>query len=80
LHRIGKADSPICQRCKIEDKSVHYFLVRCPAYCQQRDQLSRNAGYSATYMTNLLSDQKLQKHLILYLGQTRRFKTVFGQL
>ena len=32
LHRMGKADTPVCPCCRRADETVHHFLLHCPAH------------------------------------------------
>ncbi|KAF9007851.1 hypothetical protein BDQ17DRAFT_1178234, partial [Cyathus striatus] len=37
LHRIGKVASPMCTKCNTNSpESVDHFLLRCPAFANQR--------------------------------------------
>jgi len=39
LHRIGKVNSPKCPVCHMRDKTVHHYLIACPAHRATRNQL-----------------------------------------
>ena len=36
LHRIGKAESPICPACRAHNETVHHYLLVCPALASLR--------------------------------------------
>jgi len=40
LHKVGKAESARCHADKPEDEMVHHFLLMCPAYTMQQNQLA----------------------------------------
>jgi hypothetical protein len=39
LHKIGKADSPLCPACQSTQETMHHNLFRCPAFSEQRKTL-----------------------------------------
>jgi len=41
LHRIGKAGSATCPACLSDDKSIHHYLLMCPAYAAQNEKTER---------------------------------------
>ncbi|RDB28923.1 putative RNA-directed DNA polymerase from transposon X-element [Hypsizygus marmoreus] len=44
LHRITKADSPVCPACHQYDETVAHFLLHCPAHERARNTLLRQGG------------------------------------
>ncbi|KAJ7201171.1 hypothetical protein GGX14DRAFT_338206, partial [Mycena pura] len=78
LHRIQKADSPICPNCHQADESVAHFLLHCPAYHTARNTMHHAAGPNAFVVSKLLSSPKLLPHLFRFLGRTGCFHTVHG--
>ena len=73
LHRIGKADTPVCPCCRREDETVLYFLLRCPAHAIARRALTQSVGRDASYIRKLLSNPGTIPHTLEYVGATRRF-------
>jgi ribonuclease HI len=73
LNRIGKADSPVCPCCMRDDKTVHHFLLHCPAHAIARRALGQAAGQDANYIQKLLSNLTAIPHLLKYVGATKRF-------
>jgi ribonuclease HI len=80
LHRIGKAESPICPCCRQHEETVHHFLIRCPAHRNARTALTHAAGRDATSLHKLLSKPKLIPHLFRFIGRAGRLRSVFGDL
>ena len=44
LHRISKADSPLCELCGCREETVHHFLFDCLAHEHARFKLGRKLG------------------------------------
>ncbi|KAJ7042940.1 hypothetical protein C8F04DRAFT_944955, partial [Mycena alexandri] len=80
LHRIQKADSPICPCCRQADETVMHYLLRCPAHADARRELVRAGGSQARVLAKLLGLPKLLPHLFRFLGRTGRFHSVHGEL
>lgn len=80
LHRIKRADSPICEQCGIMPETVHRYLRECPAYEEQRKRLDGNAGEAVTQLRTLLNAPRMMKHLFRYVHNTRRFHATYGDL
>jgi hypothetical protein len=80
LHRICKADSPLCPCCRQADETVAHYLVHCPEHLRARQELYRAAGPDAHVLSKLLGSPKMLPHLCRYLGRTGRFHTVHGTL
>jgi ribonuclease HI len=80
LHRIHRADSPICAQCHGGAETVLHYIMICPAYTAQRVLLRREGGRHAMSIGKLLSDAKLLPHLFRFIGRTGRFQETFGEL
>ncbi|KAJ7032161.1 hypothetical protein C8F04DRAFT_959286, partial [Mycena alexandri] len=80
LHKINKADSPLCPGCRQADETVEHYLLRCPAHADARRELVRAGGPRTRVLTKLLRIPELFPHLFRYLGRTGRFHTVHGVL
>jgi hypothetical protein len=80
LHKIKKADLPLCPCCRLADKTVEHYLIHCPAHRDARRELVRAGGLQTQILTKLLGSPKLIPHLFRFLGCTSRFHTVHGEL
>jgi hypothetical protein len=80
LHRITRADSPTCQGCGARKETVHHFLMVCPKYMAQRQQMAAEGGRGTLVMARLLSSSKLTRHLFDYIARTKRFEDTFGDI
>ncbi|EPT00321.1 hypothetical protein FOMPIDRAFT_1122960 [Fomitopsis schrenkii] len=80
LHRIRKADSPICEQCGIAPETVYHYLRECPAYRTQRERMDGDAGEAATQMRTLLNSPKTMKHLFKYINETGQLRATYGDL
>ncbi|KAJ7158439.1 hypothetical protein C8R46DRAFT_836987, partial [Mycena filopes] len=78
LHKIQKAESPVCPCCRQADESVEHYLVHCPAHNDARRELYRTGGRNARVMSKLMGQPELLPHLFRYLARTGRFHTVHG--
>ncbi|KII84396.1 hypothetical protein PLICRDRAFT_66227, partial [Plicaturopsis crispa FD-325 SS-3] len=80
LHRIRKAESPLCPACHQREETVHHFLVTCPAWDAQRHALKQALpwGERALTMRGLLSQPKSLEHLLRFVGNTGRLRAQFG--
>jgi len=73
LHRIGKTNSPMCHTCSHQRETVHYYLMTCPAYMEQRRQLEQQVGRAAKSLKMLLTNLKIFPHLFQYISATHHF-------
>jgi len=80
LHRIHRADSPICAQCNGAKETVMHFLALCPAYQGQRRLLLQEGGQHTLSVHRILNDAKLLPHLFCYIACTGRFCETFGDL
>ena len=55
LHRIKKANSPLCKSCLLAEESTHHYLLECRAHSHARVAMSRKLGRKATSMKHLLN-------------------------
>lgn len=78
LHRIGKADSPLCPQCEESRESVAHFLFSCPAHARHRDRLSYTIGRDAHSLRGTLGTKENLKHVFAYVNGTQRLKPTFG--
>lgn len=80
LHRIGKAESPLCPQCEESRESVNHFLFACPAYARHRDRLSYEIGRDAQSLRGMLGVEENLKHVFAYVNSTQRLKPTFGKV
>jgi hypothetical protein len=80
LHRINKAESPICPCCRQADETVAHYLLYCSAHRDARRELTREGGRDATVITKLLGNTKLYPPLFRFIARTDRFRTVHGTI
>jgi hypothetical protein len=80
LHRINRADSPVCPCCRREDETVLHYLMHCPAHANARAEMHRVGGRPSRDITKLLSRPKLLPLLFQFIARSGRYRTVFGEL
>jgi ribonuclease HI len=76
LHRINKADSPICPSCKLADETIRHVMYECPEYRQVRRERLDGLGRNSRDTQFLLSTKKGAEALTSYLKGTKRFEPV----
>lgn len=64
--RIQKEDTPTCPSCRTTRETVYHYLMECPAFNEQRDQLARDAGPAARSMKDLLNPASTMRPLFRY--------------
>jgi len=80
LFRIGKLSSPICPTCKQGEKSTHHYLVEYITWRYERWHMGKELGNAARSADCMLNSRKGVKQLLRFVGQTARFKQVFGDV
>lgn len=78
LHRIKKADSPLCPHCNNKEETVRHFLTECPAYDIERKELQNGCRNYDLPLKVLLATAEGMKATIEYVQHTKRFKKPFG--
>ena len=73
LHRIGKADSPLCMLWRHGEETVHHYLFDCPAHEHARFALRCKLGRLSKSLHHILRSQKELKPLLHYVNETGRF-------
>jgi hypothetical protein len=63
LHRIQKAESPICPCCHNHNETVAHYVLHCPAHGPARHEMFHMAGRDARNLSKLLTTPKLFPHL-----------------
>jgi hypothetical protein len=80
LFNMGQVDSPACDRCGYRSETTLHYLLRCPAYSNQRDTLAFKLGDQAHSIPQLLSSRRALPSLFKFINNTSRFRSVFGDL
>jgi hypothetical protein len=84
LHRIWKSDTPYCPHCTTTIETVRHYILLCPHYSRERQQLcialGRSAlGCSTDDLTYLLTQKKATAPLLQFINATGRFHTTFDE-
>jgi ribonuclease HI/exonuclease III len=74
LHRIKKADSPVCPSCHQYRETVMHYIMRCEAHTEARQVMFSAAGRDARNLGKLLSTLELLPHLFRYIRSTERLR------
>ena len=74
LHRINKADSPICQGCQHYKELVFHYIMRCKTYTVVRQAMFNAAGRDARKLGKLLSTVELIPHLFQFIKTMERLR------
>ena len=74
LHRIKKADSPICPSCHQYRETVMHYVMRCVTHTAARHAMFYAAGRDARNLGKLLTTPKLLPHLFQYIRTTGRLR------
>src|SRR5882672_11310944 len=80
LHRIGKAESPICPACRAHNETFHHYLLVCPVLASLRKAMESQLRWAARYIRTLLSNPKAFGPLFQFINSTNRFRSTFGVL
>jgi ribonuclease HI len=80
LHRVGKADTPICPSCHEHEETVLHFILHCPAHQAIRRLMLDQVPYDDQNLAGLLSTHSNRKHLLNFVARTTRFRSVFGHI
>ena len=80
LHRIRKAESPMCPACRTHNETDHHYLMACPAHAPQRRIMEEHLRCAARSIRTLLSNPKAFGPLFQFINSTEQFKSVFGVL
>ena len=73
LHRIGRAQSPTCQACRMDIESTHHYILQCPAYEEHRHKLRFETGGYTLDIRRLMTKPKPLAALIKFIARTHRF-------
>ena len=72
LHRIGKAESPLCPACHRKNESVHHYLIECREYDCHRNHMTAKLRRDARSLHTLLSNPLAIPTLFKYINDTKR--------
>ena len=78
LHKIGKADSPMCPECNMESEDVSHYLIRCPRYDEHRLKMQQHYRRHIIPKKTLLAAPGAMKLLFEFANKTRRFEKPYG--
>lgn len=73
LHRIKKADSPICPACLQSPETVHHLILHCPAHKNARERLRNKTGRRNIDIPKLLTKSDNLRALFKFISETGRF-------
>jgi ribonuclease HI len=81
LHRIKKVESPNCPHCGagVRESIFHYLLI-CPRYLIARRHLQAMLDRATLSIPFLLGAREGIPHLLRFVSDTKRFKTIFGEV
>ena len=74
LYRFKKVESAECEVCGYEKETVEHFLVECPGFWEERQELRRKVGVGRMKVAILLGDSKAIGATMEYISKTKRFK------
>ena len=80
LHKISRADSPVCPSCRLTDETVHHYLLDCLGYVHEQHSLVWAMGRNSKFMHHLLGNWHAYKVLLQYVRAMGRFKDTYGDL
>ncbi|KAF8580406.1 hypothetical protein K439DRAFT_1357118, partial [Ramaria rubella] len=78
LHRSNHADTLKCPACHSKDKTVHHFLLTCPAHTKPQQVMAHALSRDFNSLKKLLSHPKALLHLFKYVEATACFPTPLG--
>ena len=80
LHRIKKADSPMCPACLQDTESIQHFMLHCPAHRDARLILRNETGGRDLKIDKLFTNSKTLRALFRYVADTGRFLSNIEQI
>ena len=80
LHRIGKADLPVCPSCHEHEETIPHFILHCPAHQAIRRLMMDQVPDEERNLTGLFATHSNRKHLLNFVARTTRFRSVFGHI
>lgn len=80
LHRIGKADTPLCPLCSEDKENVFHLIHRCPTHAKAREVLRAELGRPAYTLAQLFTNRRALKPLFKFLRKTGRLSDTYGDI
>jgi hypothetical protein len=80
LYHISKADSPTCPACPQNEEMVQHFMLHCHAHQAARQKLQNSTGGRDIDLTKLFTVTKTLHALFIYVAETERWHSTFGDL
>jgi hypothetical protein len=80
LHRINKADSPICPCCHEHEETVSHFILHCPSHRTARATLFEGTPHAERNLPQLLSTNEARSRLLNFIAHTTHLRSVFGDV
>jgi hypothetical protein len=80
LHRIGKADLPICPTCQQHKETIEHLLLHCPAHQDTRQALHSKVEGRNIVIAKLLTMPKTLRLLFRFVTATGCFHNTFGEV
>ncbi|KAG2755648.1 hypothetical protein P692DRAFT_201680404, partial [Suillus brevipes Sb2] len=80
LKRIAKSPMARCPACENHDKMVHHFILVCPKYANQREQMRKEVGARQCEIEYLLNESKGLRATLTYIARMRRLEQTFGDV
>ncbi|KAJ7108961.1 hypothetical protein C8R43DRAFT_905095, partial [Mycena crocata] len=79
LHKIHRADSPLCPPCHRRE-DVPHFIFFCSRFAHHRITLRTALGRKATSLGYLLTNEKGIRHLLRYVHATNRLAAYYDSV
>ncbi|KAG0696252.1 hypothetical protein DFH29DRAFT_758338, partial [Suillus ampliporus] len=81
LKQIAKSQTTArCLACKNHDESVHHFILVCPAYADQREELQKEVGPRQCNIKYLLNENKGMRAMLMYIARMGRLEQTFRNM
>ena len=64
LHKISKADSPVCPSYRLANETVHHYFLDCLRYVYERHSLVWAMGHNSKSIHHLLGNWRAYKVLL----------------
>ena len=73
LHRFNIIDDPTCKYGDAPETVKHFLLV-CPLYEKERDEMRRKVGVGGMRMEKLLGDLRRVQNTVEFIEKSKRFE------
>ena len=78
LWRFKRAEKAECEKCGYEKETVEHFLLECPSFWEERQELRRRVGTGEMRTAVLLGNKNVVNATLDYIFKTGRLKKVTG--